>query len=1501
MPDHAPPRARAPTRGGHLGQGHHLDGTTRSMAETAFGGRLDHVTVHTGTEAQSFVGHYGATAATVGSQIAFANGSYRPGTLRGDALIAHELAHVVQQDSPTTADTAVQAPPQHGPKQAEHEADRAAVGALLASGRHASEIASLGGPMPSEPPPDPTKPKRGLGRKLQLSFCSAEPDYASSTTGEAPTTVPSTHVGVREERIGPAGFVDKQLLSAGFRTIIDGDGDQSAELDLVFTGKNFNRTMEPDQVEVTATRLGNTPDRGGPGTEKHQAVFDNTGRSAERNLAPRLIHRTDGRSPTTFGLTSRGFDPFATFDIHPPALEGPKADYRMVYGRREDINRPASTQEHTMSFSRNPSDIYPVFVPMTPQRAGTVWVVDAFLGRFGDTFRFTFRKPDPAASGVRMGVSAMAGGTALGGDLIDLQVIGNLDVRIIKSSGISLDLDLNGDGKADIRVWETMVPQSAWGSSILDPASERSIWLTVTSPDGKSEYGHVQRDVKAGQYSSTSTLMAREFEAVSAAATPEGLAEAAETPDLATDMANVERQIKALRDANLDPPALKAYDALVAAWLEAAKGTGPAGDVAKNQAAAAAASAFGRVWETTTAPETVVTTDPVTGRKTTGNIYTGHLDDPVHRAYSRPTHERLAAAFAMNNRREASRLIGEMSRRIAIFVAQKLRRAGKKEQAEQMERLVEMHRHLNELADKKDLKKATAVFHSAPDYVQQGVAPNLVLRLYYWREGDYWHLRDLTHPSRRESLGELTYKAGAEQEPPHELFNKLDDKERFPKGFIQYQLAGANGRPGTVQTHADWEWYEVAHWISMALAAAAIVAGLVLSGGTAAPVLVPLLWTLSAAAGVVGSVGHMVHEHGQGRLDAATILVDGVQIVSSVAGGAMSGAKAIHAFRLIGAEAKTAAAAAKLAPIGVGGLRLLLTIQIATDTCQVIVAGAELLKQLQQIEASSMSEGDKLRAKILAIGQFGLVAGLSYVSVRANASEIRKGLASGGKLVQFGRETLVPGMHDEAAYTKHLEGLASAEAKAGMADQKVRVVPPEEIGSTLGLARIDIVNGKPQIVVVDGAPLSAIRQEIDHLEQLALVGKPSHELSPAQRRIQQAAQSYVSSAKDWAKMSDAQRLKAHKARLLLEEDGQLKLIQRLKADFDAGRPVNAHDAENAFLDLQNIRQASADLAGVEKQMASGAKLADIDAQLAEKPGLFMKKTLPTQPLDDSWRHLDEEQFLLAYNTRYPNTSLSDEELKLRHAMDQRLNPQTGRLVDVNKEFPDVTAKYTGKPETMPTRGTGKALSTQESKDIDALLAKRDAARLKREKAATKVPPDDTARHAAQYEMNEASRLIGERSAAIWTRRKYPGPPEPIPMWGGEGSRPGDFDQIWQCTEIVAGKKQTVWIVVEAKGGASGLGSRRVQATGQRAQQGTQAYFDDILRNMFDMGGDARKAVVALRKGRAAGEPVRYMHIEAPMSYVNESGVVKSRLDDVQVREFDLTPPTTSSTSSTATP
>lgn len=113
-----------------LGSGQALDGSVRSRMESAFEQDFSDVRVHTGARAGSLSAQLDARAFTVGRDVAFADGEFRPGTLIGDALLAHELAHVLQQRDGEAGPAAKGEHP--SPEGAlEQDADEAAVGAVL--------------------------------------------------------------------------------------------------------------------------------------------------------------------------------------------------------------------------------------------------------------------------------------------------------------------------------------------------------------------------------------------------------------------------------------------------------------------------------------------------------------------------------------------------------------------------------------------------------------------------------------------------------------------------------------------------------------------------------------------------------------------------------------------------------------------------------------------------------------------------------------------------------------------------------------------------------------------------------------------------------------------------------------------------------------------------------------------------------------------------------------------------------------------------------------------------------------------------------------------------------------------------------------------------------------------------------------------------------------------------------------------------------------------------
>ncbi|MGB7923297.1 MAG: DUF4157 domain-containing protein [Pyrinomonadaceae bacterium] len=82
--------------------GHSLDASTRSFMESRFDHDFSHVRVHTDERAGESARDVSALAYTVGHDVVFRSGQYAPTTGEGRRLIAHELAHVVQQDSSAT-------------------------------------------------------------------------------------------------------------------------------------------------------------------------------------------------------------------------------------------------------------------------------------------------------------------------------------------------------------------------------------------------------------------------------------------------------------------------------------------------------------------------------------------------------------------------------------------------------------------------------------------------------------------------------------------------------------------------------------------------------------------------------------------------------------------------------------------------------------------------------------------------------------------------------------------------------------------------------------------------------------------------------------------------------------------------------------------------------------------------------------------------------------------------------------------------------------------------------------------------------------------------------------------------------------------------------------------------------------------------------------------------------------------------------------------------------
>jgi hypothetical protein len=87
--------------------GQALDRQTEGELAAGFGTSFRGVRVHADADAAAAADAMGATAFTVGQHVFFAAGRYSPQTLEGHELLAHELAHTVQQRGATSADPPV--------------------------------------------------------------------------------------------------------------------------------------------------------------------------------------------------------------------------------------------------------------------------------------------------------------------------------------------------------------------------------------------------------------------------------------------------------------------------------------------------------------------------------------------------------------------------------------------------------------------------------------------------------------------------------------------------------------------------------------------------------------------------------------------------------------------------------------------------------------------------------------------------------------------------------------------------------------------------------------------------------------------------------------------------------------------------------------------------------------------------------------------------------------------------------------------------------------------------------------------------------------------------------------------------------------------------------------------------------------------------------------------------------------------------------------------------
>jgi len=121
-----------------------LPESTRELMESRLGEHFDDVRIHTDEEADRRTRDVGANAFTSGRDIYFGKGNYAPHDQDGQRLIAHELAHVIQQNHSATGDREIDHAVNPADNAAEREAQTVADATVLANQRQEVMLSAHG-------------------------------------------------------------------------------------------------------------------------------------------------------------------------------------------------------------------------------------------------------------------------------------------------------------------------------------------------------------------------------------------------------------------------------------------------------------------------------------------------------------------------------------------------------------------------------------------------------------------------------------------------------------------------------------------------------------------------------------------------------------------------------------------------------------------------------------------------------------------------------------------------------------------------------------------------------------------------------------------------------------------------------------------------------------------------------------------------------------------------------------------------------------------------------------------------------------------------------------------------------------------------------------------------------------------------------------------------------------------------------------------------------------
>ena len=463
-----------------------------------------------------------------------------------------------------------------------------------------------------------------------------------------------------------------------------------------------------------------------------------------------------------------------------------------------------------------------------------------------------------------------------------------------------------------------------------------------------------------------------------------------------------------------------------------------------------------------------------------------------------------------------------------------------------------------------------------------------------------------------------------------------------------------------------------------------------------------------------------------------------------------------------------------------------------------------------------------------------------------------------------------------------MEADLKAEVRRGMGPQEPgHPVPDIEFADlsdpttrTTRAAKVELKDGKVVKIIIDkNATLQAAFEEGIHAAQSRdpRMAKLFKQLDPG---------------KPWDKMTSPERVAAVKAKLEIEIDAKKRLLDELEL---SGSPDAPDEMIRALEDIDNLRHIQLEVAALKP-----ADLAKADI-LQKPPTLYAKKTKPAYIVKQAWSAGTLGDFRRQFEAGNPHAAITLKDMERLYRKTKSTN-NPNRLV--RAEMYDAPAKV-GPTVPFPIRTRGRAtgellLTVTQKAEVETLLVARDAARRQRN-TALEPPPDYDKANTYNQKVVDASQRLGEIAGQAWGKQSaWEHGQRPTKVYGGEGSRSGDFDRI---DKWVDDNGVTQYLVVEAKGAEGKPVGKWVNK--RYVEQGSREYFEAIVAEMSKptASAEARAAATDLRSildtgVDSNGKPaaIRYEKVVIPVDYVDAPRTTlgeKAVVEVVEVSIFDI--------------